>query len=52
MLFPNFLAMHYTNILQVFLSMEMDSMEHIKKQNKYVLNLFVRFDFVFINFWN
>ena len=48
MLFPNFLAMHYTNIMP----MEIDSMEHIKKQNKYVLNLFVRFDFVFINFWN
>ena len=33
-----------------FLPMEMDPMEHIKKQNKCVLNVFVKFDFVFINY--
>ena len=32
--------------------MDMDPVEHIKKQNKYVLNVFVKFDFVFINYWN
>ena len=33
-----------------FLLVEMDPMEHIKKQNKYVLKLFMKFDFVFINY--
>ena len=35
-----------------FLPMELDPIGHIKKQNEYVLNLFVKFDFVFINNWN
>ena len=32
--------------------MKMDPMEHLKKQNKYALNLSLKFDFVFINFRN
>ena len=26
--------------------------ENIKKQNKYVLNFFLKFDFIFISYWN